>query len=1240
MIRWGNQGRHGIRHREACQKMWQDGAGLDLGSGRSALRLAAGALLGVWVAAFPVGPGTSTAAQQAEGVVAPAVPIPSPLRQTPAEAASTEPEQAPEPAPGAPDGASPNAELPLSESLGEAVVEPGAEAGEATAQPAAPADPNEAGGEGETDRLPVEDAPTIAPLSDQRLAFEAPASVQTILPGTPQQLLLQAGRALPAGSAWRLLLDNQTGAGLEKILVLQAPGFVGSGLAGPERLTPLAYRIELVNRDGLERADWTLALVGQGAGQGAREGAQVFRLVLPPASRSELIIRPPTNEALGTTSPLLQLWSEPAYGAYLSSRLVLNGVLLGSLFVLFAYAAARFFLAPALPAGLLVGFLGAGLMLLVQASGMILVPSFLGLAALGIALACGLQIIRLEMVKDHQTALSSPPWRFLVLGLTGLAAVPAPAAFAMPEAAGGLGRILLALTLTVVGLMLVQHRKSQKIDLTTQSSRLGLTLRSAGPTAPVFKGAIQASFIAFVLFGLLALVLTTPTLEASAPLLEPLRLGALFLAFGVTGIAFLSEPLHALALYAERLKAEAARQVSAREALLAGQANNSSVDASLTTVRSEKATLQEVNAYALAVSGAQEQLFDWTPEGDVLRLDPALKALVGASAEDVATHAAWLTHIHPEDREIYSQTLRAQLKRGNLPFELSYRVVTPSFSEESDEEAPRPVQAKWLTMRATCLPGDDGFAARCIGLIRDRTGEVIAQETQASGGGEEAATDPLTGLALRPALLVALKEAFGKPLQSDASGVEGGSAQGTVPSLALYVFNLDRFRTVNEGLGHLHGDRLLAAMAERLRAFAQPEDFLARIGSDEFALLRKAPTPESPAAEGLATSAGDDAGDGTTIAEAEYLLETAGDLLRVIGLPLTLAEQEVFPNASLGAARSNAGLKDGPALLKAAQLAMLQAKRTSGSKAVVYEPKMAGKAPLVLSLEADLRRAVERQEIKVLYQPVVNLQTNELAGLEALVRWDHPKRGQLAPDMFVALAEETGMIVPIGRFVLSMACFQMARWQRAYEEAEDLFITVNISSHQLRRSAFEADLGEALAASKLPPEALILEITESTILEAPEETEALLTRIAKLGVRVALDDFGTGFASLSNLQRFAFDLLKIDRSFVARMGQEDGSRAIVEAVVSLAKRLSLPVIAEGAETAGDVDRLKDFGSTFGQGFFYGPPVPAGQITALFQDREQHGGGPLTPLEGDANSPTTPIDIDVDQPAELAPAKSA
>lgn len=424
--------------------------------------------------------------------------------------------------------------------------------------------------------------------------------------------------------------------------------------------------------------------------------------------------------------------------------------------------------------------------------------------------------------------------------------------------------------------------------------------------------------------------------------------------------------------------------------------------------------------------------------------------------------------------------------------------------------------------------------------------------------------DALTGLPNRPLLLDHLKLA-----------IERSKRQQDHLFAVLFI-DLDRFKNINDSLGHNTGDQLLIALSSRLGACLRPSDTIARLGGDEFAILL----------DGL-----EDWSVATGVAE-----RIQEELLK----PFSLNGHEVYTTASIGIRLSIDGREDAENMLRDADTAMYRAKDTGKARHELFHSAMHTRAVALLKLENDLRRAIERQEFCVHYQPIVALGTEMLSGFEALVRWNHPERGLVQPDEFISLAEETGLITEIGAWVLREACTQLRTWQSAAGR-DALTMSVNLSGKQLTQTDLIHQIQSILTESEIDPNSLRLEITESAVMENAELARNTLLQLRKLGVQLSIDDFGTGYSSLSYLHRFPVNNLKIDRSFIGRMAAGDENSEIVKTICTLASNLGMEVVAEGVETREHLDLLRSLECEYGQGFYFSRPVPADDATAMVME---------------------------------------
>lgn len=399
------------------------------------------------------------------------------------------------------------------------------------------------------------------------------------------------------------------------------------------------------------------------------------------------------------------------------------------------------------------------------------------------------------------------------------------------------------------------------------------------------------------------------------------------------------------------------------------------------------------------------------------------------------------------------------------------------------------------------------------------------------------------------------------------------SAAGAGTETALLILNVDRFKLINESMGHIAGDELLIAIGRRLMTCVRPADIVARISSDEFAVLMR------------------------DINDLDEALSVAAHIHREMGASFVVAGQELFSSISIGIATSRTSGMDEDNLLRDADFAMHQAKARGGAHTEVYHDDLHRRARSLFRLETDLRKAVDRRELELHYQPLINLQTGALMGFEALARWNHAERGYVSPAEFIPLAEETGLIIPIGRWAIEEACRQLGEWRRIFgPAAAHLTMGINVSGIQFTRDNLAKVITDAIHHAGVPGDRLKLEITESALVENPDLANAVLKELKALNITVALDDFGTGYSSLSYLQRFPIDVLKIDRSFITDMLAVQDNYKIVNVILALARTLGKSTVAEGIETEELAETLRALGCQLGQGFHFSQGLSATDST--------------------------------------------
>jgi diguanylate cyclase (GGDEF)-like protein/PAS domain S-box-containing protein len=536
-------------------------------------------------------------------------------------------------------------------------------------------------------------------------------------------------------------------------------------------------------------------------------------------------------------------------------------------------------------------------------------------------------------------------------------------------------------------------------------------------------------------------------------------------------------------------------------------------------------------------------------DGTIDYESPAVERVLGYRVEDRVGRSA-LDVVHPDDRAWAEQLLADVLRSPGAQLAGEFRV--------------RHADGSWRSIEAVAKNLlDDPAVGGVVVNYRDITMRKALEEELR----HQAFHDALTGLANRA-------------LFADRLGHALARTRRARQRLAVLFVDLDDFKNVNDSLGHGEGDHLLVAVAERLQGALRAGDTIARMGGDEFAVLVEDP------------------------AEAGSPLDVAERLLSALQAPFERGGKELFVHASVGVAISTSTKQTADELLRNADVSMYTAKSNGKNRIEVFEPAMHTAALARLALKGDLERGLERAEFFLLYQPVMDLAARDMVGVEALVRWRHPERGLVGPSEFIPLAEETGLIVPLGRWVLEQACRQATSWDDVVG-VRPLTMNVNVSGRQVTERGFVDEVARVLAVSGLDPGRLVLEFTEGVLMENTEATRVTLSDLKRLGVRLAIDDFGTGYSSLSYLRLFPIDVLKIDRSFVASMSVGPDQRALVRSILKLSETLHLETVAEGIEEADQLAVLQTLGADLGQGFFFAEPISPEAIAALLATRDGH-----------------------------------
>jgi diguanylate cyclase (GGDEF)-like protein/PAS domain S-box-containing protein len=566
--------------------------------------------------------------------------------------------------------------------------------------------------------------------------------------------------------------------------------------------------------------------------------------------------------------------------------------------------------------------------------------------------------------------------------------------------------------------------------------------------------------------------------------------------------------------------------------------------------RSEEALRQLSRQNEMVLNSAGEGIFGLDLQGKTTFINPAAARMTGWDIEELLGQRLhdFLHHSKPDGTPYPSEEcpIYAAFKTG----------ATYSRDDEvfwRKDGTPFPVEY----VSTPIIEGDK--VSGSVVTFKDIT-ERKALEKQLQ---HQAFHDPLTDLPNRALFLDRLEHALTR-------------ADRLETKVAVLFTDLDNFKVVNDSLGHKAGDQLLIAVAARLKACLRPDDTVARLGGDEFTILLEGVAGVSNAAE-----------------VAERIAEQ-------LQPPFVLGSQEVFVTTSIGIAVSSSAQEQPTNLLRHADLAMYRAKSKGKARYEVFEPNMSIDALERLELETELRRALGREEFRVYYQPEILLESGEIVGMEALVRWEHPERGLLLPQEFLSIAEESNLILSIGQWVLREACKQLRTWQEQYPSTAPLVVGVNLSTREFFQPSL---IAEILRETGVDPRTLQLEITEGAVAyNHAENANNTLRDLKALGVQLAIDDFGMGYSSLSYLKRFPVNVLKIDRSFIGELGKDHKDTKIVAAIIHLARALDLKVIAEGVETAEQVEQLRKMGCDMAQGYYFSEPLPSEAVSARLQQR--------------------------------------
>ena len=572
-----------------------------------------------------------------------------------------------------------------------------------------------------------------------------------------------------------------------------------------------------------------------------------------------------------------------------------------------------------------------------------------------------------------------------------------------------------------------------------------------------------------------------------------------------------------------------------------------SIQTQLERKHAEEALRKSDELYTLAMGATNDGLWDWDIKADRIYFSPRWQLMIGEGECSIGDSPdEWFDRIHPDDVENVRKEIKEHIDGTTSHYESEYRIL----HKNGDY--------LWMLGRGMAIRDENGKAYRIAGWQTDITrGKLI---------------DFLTGLPNRSLFLDRLTRSF------ESADI------GRERTLALVHIDLDNFKLINDSLGHIVGDQMLVAVARRLEQSVYSVDLstpqerrtIARLGGDEFiVLVDSAATPMD-------------------------VILIANKILADVGAAFCVNGQELFPAVSMGIAFYNNTYLSPDALLQDADMAMHSAKFAGKGRFEIFDTKMRAASADRLQLEAEFRHALERKEFEPYYQAIVSMKTGRIYGFEALVRWRNPSRGIVSPMEFIPLAEETGLIIPLGKYMLDAACRQTGIWQHRFREDPPLSISVNLTARDFLQSDLLVQCHNLLNDGTITRGSLVLEVTEGTLMQDYDAAVRMMRRLKDMGIRISMDDFGTGYSSLSYLHKLPFDNLKIDQSFIFRF-EEDSE--IVRTILLMGHALGLRVIAEGVETMNNVNDLKALECDYGQGYYFSKPVPAAEATALLEKQE-------------------------------------
>jgi len=559
----------------------------------------------------------------------------------------------------------------------------------------------------------------------------------------------------------------------------------------------------------------------------------------------------------------------------------------------------------------------------------------------------------------------------------------------------------------------------------------------------------------------------------------------------------------------------------------------------------ERALLQSKQRYQRTVNGSRDGIWDWDLKTNKVYYASRWKELLGVDKNSIGNSPdEWFGRIASNSLATFHDKLTAHIdgRTDALDIELEMRHADGT--------------VRWMLCRAIATRDASGVATSLSGAMSDITELKHTQEELRRIGQH----DRLTGLPNRAVLSARIKQSLAR-VRDDAGH-----------AFALLFFDFDRFKVVNDGLGHNVGDALLMSISDRFRKHIRESDTVSRFGGDEFVVLL----------------------DG--VEHRDEVERISSQLLAAFAEPHQIQGYEIVSTASIGVATSDHGYETPDEVIRDADTAMYHAKASGKNTYRLFDEAMHARAIEQIDLERDLRRKPFETEFTLAYQPIVSLESGQVAGFEALVRWEHPERGPLMPNQFIDIAEETGIIIPLGEYLLHSACLQISQWRAVLGDDQPFFVNVNISKRQLAHPGLVDTLRDTIAQTGVEPADLRLEVTESSIMDNRHSMIPTMNEIRAMGIKLAMDDFGTGQSSLSCLHRFPIDVLKIDRSFIINMEHHRQFAAVVQSIILLAQNMNMQVVAEGVESWGQLAQLQSMDCEFAQGYLFARPLPAAEAT--------------------------------------------